>query len=256
MKSVFLLVIFKPSGMDSNPVIELRNAAVFHSSKPGSRNPRKRGEMVVSGVNLTVCEGEMVYFIGKVGSGKSSLIKTLYAELPLLEGEGRIVGFDLRHMKRRDISRLRRSIGIVFQDYQLLTDRDVFGNLHYVMKATGWKNETDMRRRIEEVLAVVGLENKAFKMPFELSGGQQQRLAVARALVNAPKVILADEPTGNLDPWAAEDIMEVFRRIVDGGCSIVMSTHNIANIEQFPSRTIRFSKGHTEEIDIGSILGA
>lgn len=120
-------------------------------------------------------------------------------------------------MKRRDISRLRRSIGIVFQDYQLLSDRDVFGNLHYVMKATGWKNETDMRKRIEEVLSVVGLENKAFKMPFELSGGQQQRLAVARALVNNPRVILADEPTGNLDPWAAEDIMEVFRRIVAGG---------------------------------------
>ena len=242
--------------MEKNPVIELRNVAVFHSSKPGSTNPKRRGEMVVSDVNLTVNEGEMVYFIGKVGSGKSSLIKTLYAELPLFEGEGRIVGFDLRHMKRRNISRLRRSIGIVFQDYQLLTDRDVFGNLHYVMKATGWKDETAMRKRIAEVRAVVGLENKAFKMPFELSGGQQQRLAIARALVNRPKVILADEPTGNLDPWAAEEIMEVFRRIVEGGCSIVMSTHNVANIEQFPSRTIRFSKGKIEEIDIASVLGA
>lgn len=242
--------------MEKNPVIELRNVAVFHSSKPGSNNPKKRGEMVVSDVNLTVNEGEMVYFIGKVGSGKSSLIKTLYAELPLFEGEGRIVGFDLRHMKRRDISRLRRSIGIVFQDYQLLTDRDVFGNLHYVMKATGWKDETAMRKRISEVLAVVGLESKAFKMPFELSGGQQQRLAIARALVNHPKVILADEPTGNLDPWAAEEIMEVFRRIVESGCSIVMSTHNVANIEQYPSRTIRFSKGKIEEIDIASVLGA
>ncbi len=127
----------------------------------------------------------------------------------------------------------------------------MFGNLHYVMKATGWRNETDMRRRIEEVLSVVGLESKAFKMPFELSGGQQQRLAVARALVNNPRVILADEPTGNLDPWAA-----VFRRIVEGGCSIVMSTHNIANIEQFPARTIRFNKGKVEEIDIHSVLGA
>ena len=242
--------------MEKNPVIELRNVAVFHSSKPGSTNPKRRGEMVVSDVNLTVNEGEMVYFIGKVGSGKSSLIKTLYAELPLFEGEGRIVGFDLRHMKRRDISRLRRSIGIVFKDYQLRSDRGVFGNLHYVMKATGWKDETAMRKRIAEVLAVVGLENKAFKMPFELSGGQQQRLAIARALVNRPKVILADEPTGNLDPWAAEEIMEVFRRIVEGGCSIVMSTHNVANIEQFPSRTIRFSKGKIEEIDIASVLGA
>lgn len=241
--------------MDKNPVIELKDVAVYHSSKPGSRNPRKKGEMVVSGVNLTVCEGEMVYFIGKVGSGKSSLIKTLYAELPLLEGEGRIVGFDLRNMKRRDVQRLRRTIGIVFQDYQLLSDRDVFGNLHYVMKATGWRDEAGMRRRIEEVLRIVGLESKAFKMPFELSGGQQQRLAVARALVNNPRVILADEPTGNLDPWAAEEIMEVFRRIVGSGCSVVMSTHNIANIEQFPSRTIRFGKGRVEEIDIDSVIG-
>ena len=207
-------------------------------------------------IDVSVPLGTFTCVTGVSGSGKSSLIKTLYAEVPLVEGEGRIVGFDLRRMKRRDISRLRRSIGIVFQDYQLLSDRDVFGNLHYVMKATGWKNETDMRKRIEEVLSVVGLENKAFKMPFELSGGQQQRLAVARALVNNPRVILADEPTGNLDPWAAEDIMEVFRRIVAGGCSIVMSTHNIANIEQFPARTIRFNKGKVEEIDISSVLGA
>lgn len=242
--------------MDKNPVIELKEAAVFHSSKPGSSNPKKRGELVVSDVNLTVLEGEMVYFIGKVGSGKSSLLKTLYAEVPLVEGEGKIVGFNLRNMKRREVSRLRRSIGIVFQDYQLLTDRDVFGNLHYIMKATGWKDEVEMRKRIEEVLTVVGLENKMFKMPFELSGGQQQRLAVARALVNNPKVILADEPTGNLDPWAAQEIMEVFRRIVSRGCSVVMSTHNVANIEQYPSRTMRFNRGKVEEIDINTLLGA
>lgn len=241
--------------MDKTPVIELKDVAVYHSSKLGSRKSLKNGEMVVSEVNLTVYEGEMVYFIGKVGSGKSSLIKTLYAEVPLIEGEGSIVGFNLRTVRRRDISRLRRSIGIVFQDYQLLSDRDVFGNLHYVMRATGWKNETEMRQRIEKVLAVVGLEAKAYKMPFELSGGQQQRLAIARALVNNPKVILADEPTGNLDPWAAEEIMEVFRRIVADGCSIVMSTHNVANIEQFPSRTMRFNRGKVEEVDINTILG-
>lgn len=240
--------------MDKNPVIELKDVAVYHSAKPGSRNPKRYGEMVISDVTLTICEGEMVYFIGKVGSGKSSLIKTLYAEVPLIEGEGSIVGFDLRNLRRRDISRLRRSIGIVFQDYQLLTDRDVFGNLHYVMKATGWKDETEMRKRIEQVLSVVGLEAKMYKMPFELSGGQQQRLAIARALVNNPKVILADEPTGNLDPWAAEEIMEVFRRIVADGCSIVMSTHNVANIEQYPSRTVRFNRGKIEEIDINTIL--
>lgn len=243
--------------MNGKEVIVLRNISVFHSSKPGSRSARKRGDMVVSGVDLTVCEGEMIYLIGKVGSGKSSLIKTLYAEIPLYEGEGSIVGFDLRNMRRKDISRLRRKIGIVFQDYQLLTDRDVFSNLYYVMKATGWKKRDDaeIRRRIDEVLNIVGLQTKAFKMPYELSGGQQQRLAIARAFVNSPSVILADEPTGNLDPASADEIMEVFQRIVDSGCSIVMATHNIGNIEQYPSRTIRFNKGKIEEIDIASILG-
>lgn len=241
--------------MDGNPVIELKAVNIFHSSKPGSRSERKRGDMVVTGVDLAVYEGEMVYLIGKVGSGKSSLIKTLYAEVPLYEGEGRIVGFDLRDMRRRDISRLRRKIGIVFQDYQLLTDRDVFDNLSYVMKATGWKNETLMRKRIDEVLNIVGLQTKTFKMPYELSGGEQQRLAVARAFVNSPRVILADEPTGNLDPASAEEIMEVFRRIVESGCAIVMATHNIGNIEQYPSRTFRFNRGQMEEIDIHAALG-
>ena len=246
--------------MNEKYVVNLRDVAIYHADNPfGSCSEKKllqRGEMVLSEVNLSVAPGEFVYLIGRVGSGKSSLLKTLYAEMQLLTGKGYVAGFDLRRLRRKDIPYLRRRIGIVFQDYQLLSDRDVFGNLHYVMKATGWKNETDMRKRIEEVLSVVGLENKAFKMPFELSGGQQQRLAVARALVNNPRVILADEPTGNLDPWAAEDIMEVFRRIVAGGCSIVMSTHNIANIEQFPARTIRFNKGKVEEIDISSVLGA
>lgn len=229
--------------MEKNPVIELRNVAVFHSSKPGSNNPKKRGEMVVSDVNLTVNEGEMVYFIGKVGSGKSSLIKTLYAELPLFEGEGRIVGFDLRHMKRRDVSRLRRSIGIVFQDYQLLTDRDVFGNLHYVMKATGWKDETAMRKRISEVLAVVGLESKAFKMPFELSGGQQQRLAIARALVNHPKVILADEPTGNLDPARSLELMTLFEKINELGTTVLIVTHEKGLVDEFEKRVVMIDQG-------------
>ncbi len=243
--------------MESKEVISLHNVSVFHSAKPGSRSAKQRGDMVVSGVELTVREGEMLYLIGKVGSGKSSLIKTLYAEVPLYEGEGSVVGFDLRNMRRRDISRLRRRIGVVFQDYQLLTDRNVFDNLYYVMKATGWKkrHDAEIRRRIDEVLNIVDLQTKAFKMPFELSGGQQQRLAIARAFVNNPKVILADEPTGNLDPASADEIMEVFRRIVASGCSIVMATHNIGNIEQYPSRTIRFNKGMIEEIDIASILG-
>lgn len=241
--------------ISSKSVIELRNVSVYQPTKAGTANPRKRGDMVVSGVDLTVYEGEMVYLIGRVGSGKSSLIKILYAEIPMWEGEGSIVGFDLKGLRRRDISRLRRSIGVVFQDYQLLTDRSVFNNLYYVMKAIGWSNDTEMRRRIEQVLNIVDLATKSHKMPFELSGGEQQRLAIARALVNNPAVILADEPTGNLDPAAAEEIMDVFKRIVNAGTSIVMATHNIANIEQYPARTIRFNKGKAHEIDIKRLLG-
>ena len=243
--------------MESSNVIELKNASIYHSLEPFRRMKpnRNRGELVLSGVDLTVGSGEMVYLIGRVGSGKSSLLKTLYAELPLCEGAGRIVGFDLRKLRRKDIPYLRRRIGIVFQDYQLLTDRNVFNNLYYVMKATGWSNETDIRRKIEEVLKLVGLTNKEYKMPFQLSGGEQQRLAIARALINDPKVILADEPTGNLDPSAADDIMNLFRKIVESGCSIVMSTHNITNIQQYPSRTVRFYQGKLEEIDIHSLLG-
>lgn len=241
--------------ISSKSVIELRNVSVFQPSKAGSADHRHRGDMVVSGIDLTVYEGEMVYLIGRVGSGKSSLIKILYAEIPLWEGEGSIVGFNLKKLRRKDVSCLRRSIGIVFQDYQLLSDRNAFNNLHYVMKATGWSDDGEMRRRIEQVLCIVGLETKAHRMPFELSGGEQQRLAIARALVNNPAVILADEPTGNLDPAASEEIMEVFRRIVSTGTSIVMATHNIANIEQCPARTIRFSKGTAQEIDIKKLLG-
>lgn len=235
-------------------VIELKNVVVFQPEDEAGRLSWRNAQQVLSDVNISVGEGEMVYFIGRVGSGKSSLLKTLYAELPLLEGEGEIVGFDLGKLRRRDVYKLRRKIGIVFQDYQLLTDRNVYDNLRFVMRATGWRGEADIAARIEEVLEVVGLRNKEYKMPFELSGGEQQRLVIARALVNSPKVILADEPTGNLDPRAADEIMELFRRIVEGGCSIVMSTHNIANIEQYPSRTFRFAKGRVEEIDIKAVL--
>lgn len=256
MKNQYLCMIVRFGEMiNSKPVIELRNVSVFQPSRPGSANPRHRGDMVVSGVDLTVYESEMVYLIGRVGSGKSSLIKILYAEIPLWEGEGAIVGFDLKRLRKADISRLRRSIGVVFQDYQLLTDRNVFNNLYYVMKAIGWNNDAEMRRRIEQVLKIVDLETKHHKMPFELSGGEQQRLAIARALVNNPSVILADEPTGNLDPAAAEEIMDVFKRIVNTRTSIVMATHNIANIEQYPARTIRFNKGKAIEIDIKKLLG-
>ena len=242
----------------SQKVIELKGVSIYQPQGAvtvlDESNYRRRGELVLSDVNLSVNKGEMVYFIGRVGSGKSSLLRTLYAEMPLLEGEASVAGFDLATIRRRDIPMLRRRLGIVFQNYRLLTDRNVFDNLHFVMKATGWKREEDMRKRIDEVLTITGLQNKAYKMPYELSGGQQQKLAIARALINNPEVILADEPTGNLDPTAADEIMNLFRGIVEGGCAIVMSTHNIANIGQFPSRTVRFAGGRAEEIDIDAIL--
>lgn len=245
--------------MEQNNIIELKSVAIFHrrdsvaSFSLGGRS--KKGDMVLSDVNFSIGSGEMVYLIGRVGSGKSTLLKTLYAELPLIEGDGYIVGYDLRRLKRREVPYLRRKIGVVFQDYQLLTDRNVFNNLRYVMRATGWNNEAEMRHKIEEVLNLVGLHNKEYKMPFQLSGGEQQRLSIARALINDPKVILADEPTGNLDPSAADEIMRLFRTIVERGCSIVMSTHNIGNIEQYPSRTMRCVQGRLEEVDIHTILG-
>lgn len=238
--------------MERNCVIELKGVSIYHGDS--SRGKRHERDLILSDVNLTVDEGEFVYLIGRVGTGKSSLLKTLYAEVELTEGEGMVVGFDLRKLRRRQIPYLRRSMGIVFQDFQLLTDRNVFLNLYDVMRATGWRNEEDIRCRIDEVLKLVGLEHKSYKMPFELSGGEQQRLTIARALINKPRLLLADEPTGNLDPVTAEGIMEIFRRVADSGCTVVMSTHNIALIEQFPSRTILFAQGHISEVDVNSII--
>ena len=239
----------------TNNGVELRNVAIYHTDGD-SRRVKSDDELVLSDVNLTVAPGELVYFIGRVGSGKSTLLKTLYAEVQLLEGEGRVAGMDLRRLKRGDIPHLRRRMGIVFQDYQLLDDRNAFFNLYDVMKATGWKKESDIRRRIDEVLSVAGLSNKAYKMPHELSGGEQQRLVIARALLNAPRLLLADEPTGNLDPVTADGIMRLFREIAASGCAIIMSTHNTALIEQFPARTILFSKGKITEIDIEKSFSA
>lgn len=238
--------------MERNSVIELKGVSIYHGDS--SRGKRHERDLILSDVNLTVDEGEFVYLIGRVGTGKSSLLKTLYAEVELTEGEGMVVGFDLRKLRRRQIPYLRRSMGIVFQDFQLLTDRNVFLNLYDVMRATGWRNEEDIRCRIDEVLKLVGLEHKSYKMPFELSGGEQQRLTIARALINKPRLLLADEPTGNLDPVTAEGIMDIFRRVADSGCTVVMSTHNIALIEQFPSRTILFAQGHISEVDVNSII--
>ncbi len=245
--------------MDRLRVIKLSDVDIYHADDPfGSYSAEKlirRGELILSDINLEVFEGEFVYLIGRVGSGKSSLLKTLYAELQLIAGEGDVVGFDLRRMRRRDIPYLRRKIGIVFQDYQLLTDRNVFMNLYYVMKATGWKSEAKIRQRIEQVLQLTGLEHKAYKMPFELSGGEQQRLVISRALLNKPSLLLADEPTGNLDPMTADGIMQLFRQIAASGTAVVMSTHNTALIEDYPARTLLFAKGKMREVDINEKLG-
>lgn len=244
--------------MGEQNVIRLRGVTIYHTDDPfGSRSEKKllqQGELILSDLNFDINAGEFVYLIGRVGSGKSSLLKTLYAELQLIEGEGCVAGFDLRKLKRREIPMLRRRIGIVFQDYQLLTDRNVFMNLYYVMKATGWKNESEIRKRIDEVLKVVSLEAKGYKMPFELSGGEQQRLVIARALLNRPRLLLADEPTGNLDPLTAEGIIRLFQEIARQGCAVVMSTHNTALIEEYPSRTILFSKGKIKEVPVQTML--
>ena len=236
-----------------NKVIELRGVAIYHGESQRKRNAEN--DLILSNINLTVDEGEFVYLIGRVGTGKSTLLKTLYAEVEPKEGHAEVVGFDLFNLKHRDIPKLRRSMGIVFQDFQLLTDRNIFYNLYDVMRATGWSNEGDIRRRIDEVLKLVDLEHKCYKMPFELSGGEQQRLTIARALLNNPRLILADEPTGNLDPVTAEGIMRIFHEIAKSGCAVVMSTHNISLIEQFPSRTILFAKGGIAEVDVKELIG-
>jgi len=242
--------------MNQKPVVKLRNAAVCHADDTHASAKRllRDSEMVLSDVDLEVAPGEFVYLIGRVGSGKSTLLKTLYAEVPLLTGEGYIAGFNLRKLRRRDIPYLRRRIGIVFQDYQLLTDRNAFMNLYYVMKATGWKRREEIAERIEQVLRLVDLENKSYKMPYELSGGEQQRLVIARALLNSPKVLLADEPTGNLDPVTADGIMQLFREITKRGCAVVMSTHNTSLIENYPARAVLFSQGRIREVDLEAEL--
>ena len=233
--------------MSEKYVVRLKNAAIYHADNPfGSTSESKllqRGEMVLSDVNLCVAPGEFVYLLGRVGSGKSTLLKTLYAEVQLLTGEGRVAGFDLRRLKRRDIPYLRRRIGIVFQDYQLLTDRNVFMNLYYVMKATGWKHESEIRERIDQVLNLVDLGAKSYKMPFELSGGEQQRLVIARALLNDPQVILADEPTGNVDNDIAPKLMKLFVELNKLGTTVVIATHNENLIKEFRYPTIHL-KNH------------
>lgn len=199
-------------------------------------------------VNFQIEEGQFVYLIGRVGSGKSSLMKTMYAEVPVEMGEARIFDYDLSAIRRKDVPMLRRQIGVVFQDFQLLSDRSVYDNLLFVLKATGWKNKTDIDERINEVLREVGMENKSYKMPHELSGGEQQRIAIARALLNRPKLILADEPTGNLDQETGHQIMSLLHRICEEGTAVIMATHNIQLTEDFPARVVKCEDKNVVEL--------
>ena len=199
-----------------------------------------RNELVVlKHVNFSLEVGEFVYLIGKVGSGKSTLLKSMYAEIPVQGGSARVLDFDLNAIRRADIPMLRRQIGIVFQDFQLLTDRNVYQNLRFVLDATGWRNADEKEERIDTVLKRVGMANKSYKMPHELSGGEQQRIVIARALLNNPRLILADEPTGNLDPATGDSIVRTLREIAETGTAVVMATHNLQLVEQYPARVMQ-----------------
>ena len=223
------------------PIIEIKNANIYQGNS-----------LILQDVNLTVKKGEFVYLVGKTGTGKSSLLKTLYGDLKLNEGEGHVVGFNLKEMDWKKVPFLRRNLGVVFQDFQLLTDRNVYDNLKFVLKATGWKDEKLMNEKIQDVLDKVGLKSKGFKMPYELSGGEQQRIDIARALLNSPKLILADEPTGNLDPETSNEIMHLLFHIsVDYGTAIVMATHDYMVINKYPARMLKTERGRV--IDNASI---
>ena len=222
--------------MSPDTVIELRKASIF-----------QKDVKILSDVSFTVSKGELTYLIGKVGSGKSSILKTLYADLPLKEGFGKIVGYDLSDIRRKDIPFLRRKLGIVFQDFQLLTDRNIFENLQFVLKSTGWKKNKLIRERIDEVLEKVNLSDKLLKMPNQLSGGEQQRIAIARALLNNPEIILADEPTGNLDPHTSEDILKLLVDISKTGRAVLIATHDYPIIKRFPSTVYKCNNGSVTE---------
>ena len=214
-------------------IVELKQANIYQGDN-----------LILQSVNLVVEKGQFVYLVGKTGAGKSSLLKTLYGDIPLREGDGLVAGFNLRQMDWKKVPYLRRTLGVVFQDFQLLTDRNVNDNLKFVLKATGWKDVHLMDEKIADVLDKVGLKSKGFKMPFEMSGGEQQRVDIARALLNSPKLILADEPTGNLDPETSDEIMQLLFRISrDYGTSIIMATHDYRVINKFPARMVRTERG-------------
>jgi cell division transport system ATP-binding protein len=228
LEFISLLLPNKINYLMSQSVLSLKNVTIVQG-----------GRTILSNVNLEVKQGEFIYIIGKTGTGKSSFMKTLYADLPLSEGEGNIMDFDLATLKEDDIPFLRRKIGFVFQDFQLLPDRNVKDNLHFVLKATGWIDETEIQNKIDEVLEKVGVKEYAIKMPHQLSGGEQQRVAIARALLNNPEIILADEPTGNLDPQTSVEVLEVLKKINTAGKTVIMATHDYALLMKFPSKTLK-----------------
>lgn len=221
----------------SNQVLQLKDAAIYQGEN-----------LVLSDVSVSVDKGEFVYLIGKTGTGKSSFMKTLYGDIPLLEGEGNIVGYDLATLKESEIPFLRRKLGVVFQDFKLLNDRTVSDNLRFVLTATGWKDKAAMESKINEVLDKVAMKTKAFKYPYQLSGGEQQRVAIARALLNDPELILADEPTGNLDPQTSVEVMEVLREINKNGNTILMATHDYALLLKYPSKTLKCDENQIFEV--------
>jgi len=216
-----------------NTVVEISNASIY-----------QQNNLILADVNLKINEGEFIYLMGKTGFGKSSLLKTLYGELPLKKGNAKVVGFNLATLKPKEIPLLRRKLGMVFQDFQLLWDRTSIDNLMFVLNATGWKNTKEMQERCSIVLQMAGLGAKCAKMPHQLSGGEQQRLTIARALLNSPKLILADEPTGNLDPESSAEIVELLRSLANDGCAVLMASHDINVINSFPARKIIVENGH------------
>tara|TARA_B100000963_G_C22640895_1_gene680601 strand:- start:32100 stop:32777 length:678 start_codon:yes stop_codon:yes gene_type:complete len=221
----------------NSKIVEYENVSIFQN-----------GKLILTDISLKVNKGEFVFLIGRTGSGKSSLIRTLYGDLKLNKGKGRIVSFSLNKLKNKEIPYLRRKIGVVFQDFKLLTDRDIYKNLEFVLKATGWKEKKKIKLRINEVLDLVGIKNVLNKFSFELSGGEQQRIAIARALLNNPEIIIADEPTGNLDPQTSQEIMELFKKLNKNGMTILMATHDYNMILKFPGKILRCEDGQIHEV--------